>query len=93
MEKEKKKKLNLKPSARDRRRYFIVNASPELVMKAILDYIGVLGLSNSSYEPVMSGNTVIHSCLAESLENVRASLAFANIEIKKVSGTIKSLKK
>jgi|GEM_PF-529403 len=43
------KKLKLKPSARDKRRYFITGASNAKVEAAILEYIGVLGLAKSAY--------------------------------------------
>ena len=90
------KKLKLKPSARDKRRYFLVGASNAKVEKAILDYIGVLGFGKSAYQQVSgdrfqaSGKTV-GSCLVKSLEDVRAALAFAGIRIEKVSGTLKGL--
>jgi len=48
------KKLRLRPSARDKRRYFLVGASNERVEKAILDYIGVLGFSKSAYRKVVT---------------------------------------
>ena len=86
------KKLKLKPSARDKRRYFLVGASDTKVEAAILEYIGVLGLSKSAYMFVKkSGTKTIASCLRESLNDVRASLAFKGIKIEKVSGTLKGL--
>ena len=99
---EKRKKLKLKPSARDKRRYFLVSASSASVEAAILEYIGVLGLAKSAYmfvnalpghdsgEP-QSGVRSVCSCLRESLNDVRASLAFKGIVIEKVSGTLKGL--
>ena len=91
----KSKKLKLKPSARDRRRYFFVGATNEKVEKAILEYIGVLGFAKSAYMKVNSGdfqNKTVGSCLVKSLNDIRASLAFAGIRIEKVSGTLKGLK-
>ena len=88
------KKLKLKPSARDKRRYFLVGASNEKVEKAILEYIGVLGFSKSAYMKVnpkdFKGKTM-GSCLSDSLTDVRAALALAGIRIEKVSGTIAGL--
>jgi len=89
------KRLKLKASERDRRRYFVVNASNAQVEKAILEYVGILGFAKSAYMKVentgFSGKTV-GSCLAETLDEVRASLGLAGISIEKVSGTLKGLK-
>ena len=89
------KKLRLKPSARDKRRYFIVSVNNKKIEDALLEYIGVLGFAKSSYMKVsgtgIKGKTV-GSCLVSSLEDVRAALGLAGIEIIKVSGTIKGLK-
>ena len=86
------KKLKLKPSARDKRRYFLVNSSNAKIEAAILEYIGVLGFAKSAYMFVKkNGSKTITSCLRESLDEVRASLTFKGIKIEKVSGTIKGL--
>lgn len=88
------KKLRLKPSARDKRRYFLVKASNKKIESAILEYIGILGFAKSAYMKVNSNDfdkLTVGSCLTKSLENVRASLAFKKIEILGVSGTLKAL--
>jgi len=90
------KRLKLKPSARDKRRYFLVGASNARVEAAILKYIGVLGFGKSAYRQVDGGGLkvdgkTIGSCLVKSLEDVRAALALDEIRIEKVSGTLKSL--
>jgi RNase P/RNase MRP subunit POP5 len=92
---EKKKKLKLRPSARDNRRYLLIDCKEnEKVEGAILDYIGILGIAKSAYFFVKTeGDKVIGSCLRESLNPVLASLAFAEIKVLKVSGTLKGLKK
>ena len=85
-------RLKLKPSARDKRRYFLVRAANAKVEAAILEYIGVLGFAKSAYMKVTSkdfSGQLIGSCLVKSLEDVRASLAFKGIRIEKVSGTLK----
>ncbi len=88
------KKLKLKPSARDKRRYFLVSTSNEKVEKAILEYLGILGFGKSAYMFVgKSGTKTVGSCLVKSLDDVRAALAFVGIKIEKVSGTIKGLGK
>jgi RNase P/RNase MRP subunit POP5 len=90
-----KKKLKLMPSARDNRRYFLVECSDNgKIENAILKYVGILGLAKSAYFFVeKNGNFVISSCLRESLNDVLASLAYAKIKVLRVSGTIKGLKK
>ncbi len=86
------KRLKLKPSARDKRRYFLVRASNVKVEAAILEYVGVLGFAKSAYMYVKkSGTKIVGSCLVKSLDDVRAALAFAGIKIEKVSGTLKGL--
>ena len=89
------KKLRLKPSARDKRRYFLVGASNAKVEAAILEYIGVLGFAKAAYMRVstkeFSGKTV-GSCLVGSLDEVRAALGMAGIRIERVSGTLRGLK-
>jgi len=88
-----KKKLKLLPSARDNRRYFLMNSEDrEKIEKSILEYIGVLGFAKSAFMFVENKyRKTIGSCTRESLEDVRASLAFAKIKIQKVSGTIAGL--
>lgn len=89
------KKLNLKPSARDKRRYFLVRATNEKVEAAILEYIGVLGFAKAAYLKVKTKDFpswLVGSCLVKSLEDVRAALASAGIRIERVSGTLKGLR-
>jgi len=87
------KRLKLKPSVRDKRRYFICSSGDNKEIEAaILEYLGILGFSKSAYMYVKKKNgKVIGSCLVKSLEDVRASLIFAKIKIEKVSGTLKGL--
>lgn len=89
------KRLKLKPSARDKRRYFLAKSTNEKIEKAILEYIGILGFAKSAYIQVKDKdvkNFIIGSCLTKSLNDIRASLAFKGIKIEKVSGTIRGLK-
>ncbi|MAG39465.1 hypothetical protein CMI41_00655 [Candidatus Pacearchaeota archaeon] len=90
-----KKPLKLKPSARDKRRYFILSEkSNQKVKAAILKYIGVLGLAKAAYMPVRVPelkNKSVGSCLRSELNSVRAALALAGIKVEKVSNTIKGL--
>ena len=89
----KEKRLNLKPSARDKRRYFLVSGgSNENIEKAILEYLGVLGFAKSAYVYVKRfKGRVVGSCLRGAVEDVRAALAFGKMKIDKVSGTLKGL--
>lgn len=90
--KKKMQKLKLKPSARDKRRYFLVRASNDKIEKALLEYLGVLGFAKAAYVYVKKKNSnVVGSCLREELENVRAGLGMTGIKIEKVSGTLKGL--
>lgn len=93
------KKLKLRPSARDKRRYFLVRASNGKVEDAILDYVGVLGFARAAYMQVVGCRLqvagrgyIVGSCLAGSLDEVRAALALAGVRIEKVSGTLKGLR-
>jgi len=91
----KTKKLKLKPSARDKRRYFLVETTNAEIETAILKYIGILGLAKSAYMKINTKefqNKLVGSCLVKSLDDVRAALALSGIKIEKVSGTIKGLK-
>ncbi|MFA5060806.1 MAG: hypothetical protein WC494_00625 [Candidatus Pacearchaeota archaeon] len=94
---EKVKKLKLKPSQRDKRRYLVLDTlESTIVRKALLDYLGILGFAKSGYTEIRLKDfrgKIIGSCLRESLEDVRAGLALAGISIEKVSGTIKGLSK
>jgi len=91
------KKLKLRPSARDKRRYFLVRATNGEVETAILDYVGVLGFARSAYmsvkeKGISDKGMMIGSCLVGSLDEVRAGLALAGIFVERVSGTLKGLK-
>lgn len=88
----KMRKLKLRPSARDNRRYFLAGALNSEIEAAILEYIGVLGFAKSAYVFVKkSGTKSVGSCLVKSLDDVRAALGLAGIRIEKVSGTLKGL--
>ena len=90
------KRLKLKPSARDKRRYFLVRATNAMAEAAILEYVGVLGFARSAYMKVNTKDFpgfLVGSCLVKSLDDVRAALAFAGIKIERVSGTLAGLKR
>ena len=84
----------LKPSMKENKRYLLLKGSfsKEDAENAILRYIGVLGYAKAA--PVwISGN--ILAVNRKEVDKVRASFAISdkNIEVIKVSGTIKGLRK
>ena len=97
----KAKHLKLKPSARDKRRYFLIKGvNNKDVERAILEYIGVLGFAKAAYKEVKEKsvtqkhkNAIIGSCARKELVNVTAALTMAGIHVEKTAHTIKSLLK
>jgi RNase P/RNase MRP subunit POP5 len=91
----KQKRLKLKPSARDKRRYFLIAKSKAgQIEDAILEYVGVLGFAKSAYLSIKVkrlSSFVVGSCSRESLEYVRVALGMKGILIVKVSSTLKGL--
>ncbi len=76
---------------RDRKRYLLLEkTSKEKAEKAILDYIGILGYGKSG---VMWIKNNILAVNRESVNNVKAGLLLAEIDVKKVSGTLRGLNK
>ena len=91
-------KIKVKPSAKIKKRYFLIKAkSRRVVEKAILDYIGILGWAKAMPVFVESKNSknIILSVNRKEIDNVRASFEASSsmINIARVSGTIKGLKK
>jgi len=88
---------SLKPSLRENKRYLLIEGEElrKNVEKAILDFIGTLGYSKTDLDWIKEGkNNAIISVNRETVNNVKASLALfpKKIEVKKVSGTLKSLR-
>jgi RNase P/RNase MRP subunit POP5 len=92
---EKTKKLKLKPSLRDNRRYLLISGSnEEEIKKAILEYIGILGMAKCAYMFVKSqGDKLVIGIKRKELEKVKASLILKGIKIERVSGTLKGLER
>jgi RNase P/RNase MRP subunit POP5 len=87
---------SLKPSARENKRYLLVRGKVADVEKAILDFIGVLGMSKCGFNWIKKGkDSGIISVNRETVDLVRASLAVwpEKIEVQRVSGTLRSLRK
>lgn len=89
--------LKLKPSSKIKRRYLLLEVnSKEEIEKAILDYIGVLGWAKSSpFFITTKENKIILAVDRKEINHVRTALELSqsNIKIKRVSGTIKGLRK
>jgi len=84
----------LRPSMKENKRYLLLkgNNLKSSVEKSILEFIGVLGMSKCGLNWIKSN---IISINREMVDNVRASFAVSPsaIEVLKVSGTLKGLKK
>jgi len=100
----------LKPSAREKKRYLLVRGKnlKTNIEKAILDFIGVLGMSKCGLSWIKSGypnqvgaeqghkkDFAIICINREMVDSVRASLCVwpEKMSVEKVSGTLKGLEK
>jgi len=88
----------LKPSAREKKRYLLVRGKnlKTNIGKAILDFIGVLGMSKCGLSWIKSEKDFAVICVnREMVEPVRASFCVwpEKMEVEKVSGTLKGLGK
>jgi RNase P/RNase MRP subunit POP5 len=89
---------NLKPSAREKKRYLLVKGegiSRKKIEGIILEFIGVLGMAKSGLSFIKSGaERAIISVNRSSVNEIRASFVASphKIEIIRVSGTLKSLR-
>ena len=90
---------SLKPSMRENKRYLVVrgkDVSKENIEKAILEFIGVNGMSKCGLEFVKKrDDKIIIGVNREMVDSVRASLCIYKdkMEVIRVSGTIKGLGK
>jgi|TARA_B100000315_G_C14509781_1_gene556415 RNase P/RNase MRP subunit POP5 len=87
----------LKPSAKENKRYLLVKGKnlKENIEKAILEFIGILGMSKAGLGWIKTGkDQAIISINRESLNEIRASLCIFSekMVVEKVSGTLKGLK-
>jgi RNase P/RNase MRP subunit POP5 len=94
----------LKPSARENKRYLLIEGKnlKENIEKAILDFSGILGMSKvglgwikTEYPKGHEKGSAIISINREAINFVRASLCISSekMTVKKVSGTLKGLNK
>jgi len=88
---------SLKPSMREKKRYLLVsNGSKDKIEKAILEFIGVNGMSKTALEFVKKqGDKMIIAVNRKMVDSVRASLVVfkEKMEVLGVSGTLKGLRK
>jgi RNase P/RNase MRP subunit POP5 len=89
---------SLKPSMRENKRYLLIRGKnlKKNVKKAILEGIGVLGLSRVGFSWIKSdGDSAIVAVNREALNEVRASFVIfpEKISVERVSGSLKKLKK
>jgi len=89
----------LKPSARENKRYLAVKGndlSRNKIEGIILEFIGVLGMAKAGMSFVsVEKNKAIICVNREAVNSIRASFAVSpeNIEVIRVSGTLKGLGK
>jgi len=88
----------LKPSARESKRYLLIKGKNLKVNieNSILDFIGVLGMSEVGLSYIKSGKDFMIICVnRKAVDKVQASLCIYSNEmsVEKVSGTLKGLRK
>lgn len=82
----------LKPSMRENKRYILLKGdfTKKEVEDAIMKYVGILGYSRAVPRWIEKNILAINR---SEINNIRASFVLTkNISVKKVSGTLKSLK-
>lgn len=87
---------SLKPSMRENKRYLKIYGKnlKRNVEKAILEFVGILGMSKVGLSWIKSDSNSAIICInREMVDSVRASLCVfpEKMEVKKVSGTLKGL--
>ncbi len=87
----------LKPSMREKKRYLLVRGSnlEENIEKAILDFIGVLGMSRAGLGFIEKNkSSSIISINREMVNEIRASLCIfpEKMSVERISGTLKGLR-
>lgn len=85
----------LKPSARERKRYLFIKGSINYLEKAIIDFIGVNGMSKTGFKFIKKNKTsAIIAINRKTLNEVRAAFCVfpEKISVENVSGSLKKLK-
>jgi len=88
----------LKPSMKEKKRYLLIKGSnlKTNVEKAMLDFVGTLGMAKAHLNWIKSGSSSAIISVERGMVNyVRGSFAVSpeKLEVKKVSGTLKGLGK
>lgn len=86
----------LKPSMREKKRYLLVNGHIHDIEKAILEGIGVLGMSKTGFGWIKKNkDSAVISINRKAVNDVRASFVIwpKNINVMRVSGSLKGLRK
>jgi len=89
---------SLKPSMRENKRYLLIQGESlrKNVERAILDFVGVSGMSKAGLNWIKENkDSAVISLNRGAVDSIRASLAVfpKKIEVKKVSGTLRGLSK
>ena len=86
--------MKLKPSFKENKRYLLLNkeTTKEEIENIILDFLGILGYAKTGFYFI---NKKIIAVNREQVNNVRAAFIMSakQISIKRVSGTLKGLRK
>ena len=88
----------LKPSIKEKKRYLLIKGKnlKNNAEKAILDFIGILGMSKVGLSWIKTSKDSAIICInREMIDKIRASFAvyLERITVERVSGTIKGLRK
>jgi len=88
----------LKPSMKEKKRYLLIKGKnlKNNIEKAILDFIGILGMSKTGLSWIKTSKDSAIICINREMVNkIRASFAVypERITVERVSGTIKGLRK
>lgn len=88
---------SLKPSMRENKRYLLVEGKElrKNIEKSILNFIGTFGMSKARLEFIKeSSNSAVICVNREAVNQVRAAICIwpKKMEVKRVSGTLKSLR-
>ena len=89
---------SLKPSMKENKRYLLVEGKnlTQNIEKAILEFLGIFGMSQIGLSFIeKKSNSAIICINREMVDKVRASLCIfpEKMQVKKVSGTLKGLRK
>jgi len=86
----------LKPSMREKKRYLLVKGKVKEIEKAVLEGIGILGMSKTGLGWIKSDKkSAVISVNRSSVDSIRACFAICPEEliVQKVSGTLRGLGK